>query len=193
MNSITLKNTTLLYKNIAFSVILAVIAIVIVHRIIPSHVDAVFTMTVSKNRVSITNIHQARDIELSKQVKIDRINLADKSRFRHEKLGDLGYAGDFFADINAPFTVKVEGDYYFYVASDDGFAFSVDSVQLCQWERDRPLTTDVCHVHLAAGVHQFALSYFQGYGNAGLIVNYSNSAEGKQYFAGENSKYVKFD
>ncbi len=179
-------------KNIAFSIVLTVVIGSIVDRIIPPSVDHVFSMVVSKNRTGISDIHQVRDIEISKTVMVDRINLADKSRFRHEKLGDLGYSNDFFVDFDAPFNVKVAGDYYFLLASDDGFVFSVDNKKLCEWTHDRPITTDTCRIHLSAGEHRFKLSYFQGYGNAGLIMSYGNTTSDKQYLAGENSKYISF-
>jgi len=179
-------------KNIVFSALLAIIVIVIINRITPPYVSPVFDLVISKNRVSITDIHQPRDIEMSKTVKVDRIDLADKSRFRHHKLGDIGYAGDFFVDIDAPFTVKKAGDYVFYLGSDDGFIFSVDGKQLCEWTHDRPLTVDPCRINLAEGKHTFKLVYFQGYGNAGLTMNYSYGADGSQYLAGENSRYLSF-
>ncbi|MET0356413.1 MAG: PA14 domain-containing protein, partial [Cellvibrio sp.] len=135
-------------KNIVFSVLLAVIVIVIVNRIIPPHVSPVFDVVISKNRASITDIHQPRDIEMTKTVKIDRINLADKSRFRHSKLGDIGYSNDFFVDIDAPFKVKKAGDYIFYLGSDDGFALSIDGKPICEWTHDRPLTVDQCRINL---------------------------------------------
>jgi PA14 domain len=164
----------------------------ILNRIIPPSVDAVFSLVISKNRVGITDIHQVRDIEMTKTVMVDRIDLADKSRFRHAKLGEIGYANDFFVDIDAPFTVKVAGDYLFYVASDDGFVFSVDDKKLCEWTHDRPLTTDTCRVRLPVGEHRFKLSYFQGYGNAGLTMSYANAENGTQYLAGKNSKFITF-
>jgi hypothetical protein len=179
-------------KNIAFSIVLAVVIGSILDRVIPPSVDPIFSMIVSKNRSGISDIHQVRDIEISETVMVDYINLADKSRFRHEKLGDLGYSNDFFVDIDAPFTVKVAGDYYFLLASDDGFTFSVDNNKLCEWARDRPLTTDTCRVTLTKGEHRFKLSYFQAYGNAGLIMSYGNTTSDKQYFAGEESKYISF-
>ncbi|RZA08796.1 MAG: serine protease [Moraxellaceae bacterium] len=180
-------------KHIVLSVLLAVVIVTILNRIIPPHVDPVFNVVVSKNRTSISDIHQPRDVEMSKQVKVDRINLADKSRFRHAKLGDIGYAGDFFVDIDAPFTVKKAGEYSFYVGSDDGFALSVDNKKLCEWTHDRPLTTDACHVQLSEGSHTFKLVYFQGYGNAGLVMSYGLKNDSKQYLAGDNSKYISFD
>jgi hypothetical protein len=179
-------------KNILFSVVLAVVTYAIVNRIIPPHVTPVFDVVISKNRSGITNVNQARDIELSKTVKIDRINLAEKSRFRHPKLGDIGYSNDFFVDINAPFTVKRAGDYVFYLGSDDGFTFSVDNKQLCEFALDRPLNIDSCRVNLTAGEHTFKLVYFQGGGNAGLTMSYAFASDGKQYLAGDDSKYISF-
>ncbi len=179
-------------KNIVFSVLLAVIVFAIVNRIIPPHVSPVFDVLISKNRSAITDIHQARDIEISKTVKVDVIDLADKSRFRHSKLGDLGYANDFFVDIDAPFTVKKAGGYIFYVGSDDGFALSIDDKQICEWTHDRPLTVDQCRISLSEGNHKFKLSYFQGFGNAGLTMSYSLGGDGKQYLAGDDSRYISF-
>jgi hypothetical protein len=187
-----MMTTISLNKNIVLSALLAVVMGVILNRVIPPHVDAVFSLVISKNRVGITDIHQARDIEMTKTVMVDRIDLADKSRFRHAKLGEIGYANDFFVDIDSPFSVKVAGDYIFYVGSDDGFVLNVDNKKLCEWTHDRPLTIDNCRVQLTEGEHQFKLSYFQGYGNAGLTMSYANADNGTQYLAGKNSKYIKF-
>lgn len=182
----------LLNKNTFFSLVLVVIVAAILNKIIPPHVDDVFSVVISKNKTSITDIHQVRDIETTKTVMIDRIDLAEKSRFRHPKLGDIGFGNDFFADIEAPFTVHVEGSYVFYIGSDDGFAFSVDGKPICEWTHDRPLTTDSCHIRLKKGEHSFKLSYFQGFGNAGLTMSYSNTTSDTQYVAGENSKFISF-
>jgi hypothetical protein len=179
-------------RNIVFSVLLAVVTYAIVNRIIPPHVDPVFDIVISKNRASITDIHQARDVEISRTVQVDVIDLADKSRFRHSKLGDLGYANDFFVDIDAPFTVKKSGDYIFHLGSDDGFVFSVDGKKICEWTHDRPFTVDPCRINLNEGKHTFKLGYFQGFGNAGLTMSYAFATDGKQYLAGDDSKYISF-
>lgn len=179
-------------RNIAFSLVLALVTLAIIHRITPAYVKPVFELVISKNRVAITDIHQARDIEMSKTLKVDRIALADKNRFRHPKLGEIGYAGDFFVDINAPFTVKKAGKYTFYLGSDDGFIFSVDNQTLCEWTHDRPLTVNACQITLTEGKHHFKLVYFQGFGNAGLTMGYAYGNDRKQYVAGENSRYLSF-
>lgn len=184
-------------KNTIFSALLLVIVAVILNKVIPPYVENVFTLVVSKNRTSIQDIHQVRDIETSKTFHIDRIALAEKSRFRHKKLGDLGFGNDYFADIEAPFTVKIAGDYVFYIGSDDGFAFEVDGRQVCEWthakdQHDRPFATDSCHIRLKEGEHRFKLSYYQGFGNSGLEMNYSNTTSGTQYLAGQDSKFISF-
>ena len=179
-------------KNSALSLLLIIIIGAMIYRITPAYVAPVFNLVISKNRVSIVDIHQPRDIEMSKTVKVDVIDLAEKSRFRHKKLGDIGYSGDFFVDVDAPFVVKKAGEYFFFLGSDDGFIFSVDGKQLCEWTHDRPLTTDMCRVTLNEGTHNFKLTYFQGYGNAGLQMSYAFAQDGKQYFAGKDSKYIKF-
>lgn len=179
-------------KNIVFSALLAIICIVIINRITPPHVSPVFELVISKNRASITDIYQPRDIEMTKTVKVDRIDLADKNRFRHRKLGEIGYTDDFFVDINAPFKVKKAGTYTFYLGSDDGFIFSVDGRQLCEWTHDRPFSVNTCRIHLTEGTHRFTLVYFQGFGNAGLTMDYSYEEESAQYVAGEDSRYISF-
>jgi hypothetical protein len=135
-------------RNTVFSALLLVIIASIIYRVIPTHVAPVFNLVISKNKVGIVDIHQARDIEVTKTVKVDRIELADKSRFRHAKLGDLGYSGDFFVDIEAPFIVRKAGSFTFYLGSDDGFVFSVDGKPICEWTHDRPLTVNACQINL---------------------------------------------
>jgi len=176
----------------ALSIVLIIVAGAILNRVIPPYVPHVFTMVISKNRTNITNIHQARDITTTKTVELDRIDLTEKNRFRHPKLGDIGFGNDFFADVEAPFTVHIAGDYIFYIGSDDGFTFSVDDKQICEWTHDRPLTTDSCHIRLKEGEHHFKLTYFQGFGNSGLVMSYSNTTSGTQYVAGKNSKFISF-
>lgn len=184
--------TILFNKNTVFSILLAAVTVVIIYRITPPYVADVFNVVISKNRTTITDIHQVRDIERSKVVKLDHLNLVDNNRFRHPKLGDIGYNGDFFVDIDAPFLVKKAGDYVFYLGSDDGFVFSVDGKKICEWTQNRPFTTDICRVNLSAGKHNFKLVYFEGYGNSGLNMSYAFAAHRKQYVAGVNSRYLEF-
>lgn len=180
-------------KNITLSIILGIVTLLIINQITPPSVDAVIKLTISKNRAGISNIHQTRNIEFTKEVMVDVLDLSEKNRFRHPKLGDIGYVDNFFVDISKKFTVKTAGKYRFNVSSDDGFSLTIDGKRLCEHVRDRPLTLQSCPIDLSAGEHQFDLVYFQGFGNAGLKVDYLNELDKKVYVFGENSKHLNFD
>lgn len=180
-------------KNTVFSALLAVVAVAIIARVIPPSVDPVVKLIISKNRVPVRNIHQTRNIEMSREVMVDKVQLIEKNRFRHPELGQLGYGENFFVDINQEFSVKQSGQYVFNIGSDDGFTASIDGERLCEFSGDRPYTVMSCPVNLSAGKHRLELSYFQGYGNSGLTVEYAKRGDQKMRYFGENSKYVSFD
>lgn len=181
-----------LNKNSSLSILLALVIIAILWRITPIYVDPVITLVISKNRAQISTLHQPRDIEMSREVMVDNLNLYEKSRFRHPKLGEIGYGDQFFVDVNHEFTVKVAGQYRFNIASDDGVSVVIDGKLLCEFQQDRPFTMQSCPISLTAGKHQFKLSYFQGYGQSGLTVEYMNTTDDKSYFFGDDSKYMAF-
>ncbi len=179
-------------KNTLFSILLILVAAAIVYRLIPVRVDPVLTLVISKNQSGITNISQTRDISTTKQVKVDILNFAEKSRFMHPKLGDVGYGTDFFVDVNAPFTVKETGNYVFYVASDDGFILNISGKEICRYPSARGLASQLCNIHLTEGQHEFQLNYYQGYGHAGLKVEYGKAGNSKRYWVGESSPFIRF-
>lgn len=188
---ITMK--TLFNKNSLLSFILLLISALIVIRIIPVSVDPVLKLVISKNKVSINHINQARNIESTKEVMVDILNLSDQNRFKHPRLGELGYGDDFFVDIDAAFTVKEAGRYQFIVGSDDGFSLAIDGKALCNYPGSRPLGSQTCNIRLKEGQHNFKLSYYQGYGHAGLKVQYKKAGTSTLYWVGENSPAIHFD
>lgn len=179
-------------KNTALSILLAVVTAAILWRITPVYVDPVIKLTIIKNRAQISNIHQPRNIEFTKEVMVDNLNLYHKSRFSHAKLGDIGYQDHFFVDVEHEFTVKMAGRYRFNIASDDGFTAAIDGNPLCEFDRDRPFSMQSCPVTLTAGKHTFRLSYFQGYGQSGLTVQYMSTTDSKAYYFGDDSRYMRF-
>lgn len=183
---------TYLNKNSFFSLLLILIASLIVIRLIPPGVDPVLTLIISKNRTNITSISQARDIQVTKEVKVDVLNLAEKSRFMHPVLGELGYGNEFFVDVNATMQVQQAGRYQFFVSSDDGFILTINGKEICRFNGSRPLAAQTCQVNLTEGENQFQLNYYQGYGNAGLKVEYRKADTSKRYWVGQNSPYIKF-
>lgn len=187
-----LNSTTLFNKNSLFSALLALVVILILVRITPISVDPVVKLVISKNRVSISNIYQARDIELAREIMIDRLDLIVKNRFSHPKLGNIAnYSEDFFIDVNHPIQVKKADTYRFLMGSDDGFSLRIDGKLICEHLGDRPYTVQPCMVFLSEGEHQVAISYFQGFGNSGFTVEYARGNEKPNWF-GDDSDSVKF-
>lgn len=179
-------------KNWLFSLALALVTLLILYRIVPITVDPVVKLVISKNRVSISNIYQQRDIEASREVWVDILNLEHKSRFGHPKLGNIAtYSEDFFVDVDHKITVKNDDTYRFMVGSDDGFSLSIDGKLLCEHLGDKPFSVQSCLLHLTEGEHQVHVSYFQGYGNSGFTVEYARGDE-KAHWFGEDSSSVKF-
>lgn len=182
-----------LNKNTVFSALLATVVVLIAIRITPVSVDENVKIVISKNRTNITNIYQQRDIERTKTVMIDKVNLLVKSRFAHPKLGNIADASDdFFVDIDQTITVKNADSYRFLIGTDDGFSLNIDGKLICEHLGDRPYSIQTCLTHLTEGKHQFQLSYFQGFGNSGLTVEYARG-DSTQYWFGEDSDAIHFD
>lgn len=179
-------------KNSLLSALLALTFALILSHIIPVSVDPVLKLVISKNRVSIEHIDQPRAIESTKEVMVDIVSFAEQYRFKHPKLGEVGFENDFFVDIETEFTVNEAGKYQFIVASDDGFSLTIDTRRVCDYPSSRPLTKQTCQVQLSAGKHTMALSYYQGYGHAGLQAKYRKAGTPKFYWVGENSPALRF-
>jgi hypothetical protein len=181
-----------LNKNTWLSILLTLVSLLIVVRIFPTSVDPVLKLVISKNRTSIAHLHQPRVIETTKEVMVDVLNIAEHNRFKHPQLGEIGFGNDFFVDIEAPFTVKQAGRYRFIVASDDGFSLAINERTLCEFTGSQPLNQQTCHIDLSEGSHIFKLAYYQGYGNAGLTVQYAKTGSAKTYWVGEDSPVITF-
>lgn len=182
-----LNDARVLNKNTLITVLLMLFTVLAVRAMLPVTVDPNLKMVVSKNREPIQNLNQTRNIETSKVVMLDKLNLAHHNRFYHPELGDIGYGDHFFADVEATFEIHKAGSYHFVVASDDGFSLRINGRELCRFLSDRPLTTQRCPVRLAEGEHSFELSYFQAGAHAGLRVQYGLGSNGKLYWFGPDS------
>lgn len=183
---------TTLNKNWIFSGLLLLVAILVVMRITPPSVDPVVQLVISKNRTGISNVHQQRDIENTRTVMVDQVNLYHKGRFLHPKLGNVAiYNDNFFVDITHPIRVLKAGQYRFVIGSDDGFTLSINDKLLCEFAADRPYSEQSCNIRLSEGSHIVKLSYFQGGSNAGLTLKYAEGTDKPRWF-GDNSKHVRF-
>lgn len=179
-------------KNSVFSALLALAAIMMIVRFIPASVDENLTLLLSKNGDTITRIDTPRQIEATRTVMIDKVQLNENNRFKHPVLGVLGWNEDFFADITTRFKVTQPGRYRFVVGSDDGFSLHIDDKLLCQHLSDRPFRKQSCYRRLSEGEHTLKLSYFQGYGNAGLSLEAAAQGEGKPRYWGETIKGIEY-
>lgn len=174
-------------KNTITSFLLALIVGAILYRITPVYVPNNLEVTISKNGTDILQIHQPRDIINTRKVFVDTLNLYNKGKFGHAKLGNIAKASDdFFLDVDQLFRIHHAGNYQFLVGSDDGFSLQIDGKKICEHLRDRPYSIQSCNVFLNPGKHRFQVSYFQGFGQSGFSVQY-RSLDGKIYWFGENS------
>lgn len=179
-------------SNHFFSALLVSCACLIIWRLIPPSVDANFTLSLSKSRDNIEKINQPRNVSDTRQLNIDRIELNLDNHFKHATLGALGWAEHFYADIESRFRVSEPGRFRFLVGSDDGFRLSIDGRLLCQYPTDRPYRKQSCYQTLSAGEHTLELSYFQGYGNAGLTLEASKDGDSKARFWGDKIEGIEY-
>jgi hypothetical protein len=188
---ITFNKEKLLTRDTLLTALLVIVVVLSVNAMLPVRVDPNLTEVISKNRAAIRDLHKTRKIETTKTVKMYVLNLHDKNRFLHPKLGDIGFGTNFFADVETQFVVRRAGNYRFVVASDDGFSLRINDRELCSFTGARPIATQTCNVHLAEGEHNFKLSYFQGGGFAGLTVRYGLQNDRRLYWFGEDSSLLR--
>lgn len=179
-------------KNTILSSLLLLVALAIVIRITPPFVPKVIELEISQNRQPIGHIEQDRDIEHSRSVWVDRLDLFARNQLRHARLGQVGYTYNFFVDIEHEFEVKQAGRYRFIVGSDDGFILQVNGNELCRFNRDRAYVKQTCYAQLTEGTHEFMMNYFQAGGGAGLTVEYMLVGESRTFFFGEDSEFMAF-
>ena len=179
-------------KELGFAVLLGIFALVGVYKSTPPMVKSVFELKISQNKKPIRSLFQERELGKTKTVSVDKLMLKKGSLLRHPKLGAIGFAGNYFIDVEATFTAKIAGVYYFIPGSDDGFSLDVNGKRLCSFAKDRPYKTQRCRVTLNEGENTFKLSYFQGGGHAGLTLAYQHKDDKKRRWVGENSKYLSF-
>jgi len=158
----------------------------------PPSVTPILELTITKNRVPITNLRQRRDVELRQTVRVDVLDLANGDRFAHPQLGALGYGEHFFVDIESRVDVLRAGRYRFVLGSDDGFALYVDEVELCAHLSPRAFATQDCMAELSAGQRRVRIRYFQAAGHAGLSLRYALDGDPQLFWFGERSPHLLF-
>jgi hypothetical protein len=175
------------------TVLLLIAGVALAHAMWPVRVAPVLRLKLERNASPIAHLDQPHHVVESREVVVDRLDLARGGRLRHAELGDIGYAEHFFLTVRKRFTVREGGDYRFLVDSDDGYSLRIDNRPLCADPRPRALSAQTCGIRLDRGEHEFALDYFQGAGQSGLSVQYGRQDQGRNVWFGEDSEYFRFE
>ena len=102
---------------------------------------------------------------------VDTLRFPEGRTLRHEQQGEISLfePAEYFAiRFETCLDVREAEEYEFVVASDDGFELSIDGQIIASHQPTRPYRPSIGAVHLAAGRHRYALSYFQGDGPLGV-------------------------
>ncbi len=97
------------------------------------------------------------------------INLSNTAALRTA----FGRDADFAAKITGFIEVPKDGTYTFYLNSDDGSAFYIGKDPLINNAGMHQMTEKDAYLDLKAGKHAFRLDYYQGAGEAGLMLSWS--------------------
>lgn len=85
----------------------------------------------------------------------------------------FGRDADFAVKIIGFIEVPKDGTYTFYLSSDDGSAFYIGKDQLINHAGTHQMSERDAYLDLKAGKHAFKLDYYQGAGEAGLMLSWS--------------------
>jgi hypothetical protein len=118
------------------------------------------------------NIYQVPDFTTIKPVKTGNVNNFDISVANRPEQFAINYTGY----VNVP----SDGQYTFYLSSDDGSVLYIDGVQVVNNDGTHMFTEQGNTIGLQAGLHAISVGYFNQTGYQGLQVSYSGSGISKQ-------------
>ena len=143
-----------------------------------------------QSKTKLATLDSSYKIGSSKHIKIEKLYFPQRKTLSYYMYGDLGFSRDFLMFITSTFKAKIDTDVKFSIYSDDGFRLKIDDKTVCQYTKSRPLKKTTCKTHITKGKHTLFIKYFQGYGMLGLKGIYR--IMGKNYYIGQNSKYLDF-
>jgi len=100
---------------------------------------------------------------------VPNINFPNVGSLKNAFGRDASLAVKFTGFIEVP----QDGDYTFYINSDDGSMFYLGDNLLIQNAGAHPMTERDGHLELKAGKHRFRLEYYNGTGTAGMIFSWT--------------------
>ncbi len=173
--------------------IVVFIALLLLMKTVRLPHNGTIKVTLMPQKGGISTIDTPKNIYDQKSFEVDSINFLNKTVLEHPGLGVLGYSSNFFMELTSTMKVTEAGDYFFDVASDDGFRFWIDNAMVCEHPGDRPFQTTTCKKVLNKGTHLVRLEYFQGGGPMGLKVLYRHSEQSSPVLVGKSSRYISFE
>ncbi len=152
-----------------------------------------FMLKIQANKNKIKSINDLREIKLSSIKFIDTLNFPSTKYLAHAKHGQIGYDKNYFLDFRGKFNTLEKAEYEIKIISDDGYKLFIDDKLISEHIKDRSADKfDELTIELDQGLHDFFMTYFQGYGNAALEVMYRKKGNKNFYHFGKDSKIIKF-
>lgn len=96
------------------------------------------------------------------------------------EFGGSGLVDGAGAVVKGYFDAPLAGSYTFYLESDDGSRLWIGDEPAIDNDGVHSMTERSAVVKLQAGLHEFRIEYFDGIGNAGLILRYAGGGAAKQ-------------
>ncbi|HMB02024.1 MAG TPA: PA14 domain-containing protein [Spirochaetota bacterium] len=155
-------------------------------------IDNKLKIVISGQKGRIRKLNAKKNISEKKTILVDILNFKKGNSLIHAHYGQLDYKNNFFMDIRGSFRVSQPAYYTFHIGSDDGFRLRIDNKTICRHPGTRPFAWNKGRVYLEKGLHRLKISYFQGCCLLGLKGKYQKQGENKQYFIGQDSKYINF-
>ena len=171
-------------------ILLAFVALFIASKVVKLPVKSEIAIEVLQNKNAISGLDSKKNISNTKRFNVPTINFQESRELIHPQLGSLGFKTNFFINATTYATVHKKGKYTFYIASDDGFRFSIDNHIVCEYPGNRAFKTNTCSFDLDKQTYLFNLSYYQGGGPMGLRAQYK--LHSKRMLIGHDSKFITF-
>ena len=177
-------------KEVKLLILVLLIAVFIAIKVIRIPISGEINLEILQQKGAILNLDSAKNISNTKRLSVPTINFVESRKLEHKNFGELGFSTNFFMNLRTKSEVLAEGNYTFYIASDDGFRFKIDDKIVCEHPENRGYKTNICHYYLKKKSYDFHVAYYQGGGPMGLTAKYKLGA--KIFFIGHDSKYMKF-
>ncbi|MBN2895242.1 MAG: hypothetical protein JXK05_05050 [Campylobacterales bacterium] len=173
--------------------IVVLIAVLLAAKTVHFGGSGAINVSIMPQQGGIATLDTPKNHTETKTLRVPTIDFANKSVLEHPDVGVLGFSSNFFMELRTRMQVRQDGQYTFYVASDDGFRLHIDDRVICEHLGDRPFATSTCTAALQNGAHTLRVEYFQGGGPLGLKALYKHEGQASALLIGKNSDAAYFE